>query len=386
MPDYDAWDLTSDFTVAQASCLWCEVDSDISFHYQKSKNPRIAAIEQMLVSEIRAGRLRADSTQNFMASIGDYATSLVSRDALIELAERKGLAPKFLFPAARQPSSQAQASALLAPREGSTSAHDKSTSPLGQSVEGGKVTADPQGRGGLTVADDDVGRLADIYLEGRRILDELVEARTVEEAMRAVGREIAWRNAMLPVVERVFSPVDRARLYILHELEPEETERVADVSAFNRDHAQSMVCHDARLYRLGKKLDGLDSAWGKNIGRPARRGRKPGSGTTPNDPLIAEALQIANTKEASSDWAEADPDRTGFPGRPPKAKHLIEQEFQRRVDAGEVCSTLTEEVGALLEWLRGEHPSAPRPTPKTIKNNIRDSYRRYEQKQRPTAQ
>ena len=157
-----------------------------------------------------------------------------------------------------------------------------------------------------------------------------------------------------------------------------------------------MVCHDARLYRLGKKLDGLDSAWGKNIGRPARRGRKPGSGTIPNDPLIAEALrvvntiaealQIANTKEVSSDWAEPDPEHTGYPGRPPKAKHLIEQEFQRRAHADEVCSTLTEEVGALLEWLRGEHPSAPPPTLKTIKNNIRDSYRRYEQKQRPTAQ
>ncbi len=235
------------------------------------------------------------------------------------------------------------------------------------------------------VQDEEIQRLADIYLEGRRILDELIEARTVEEAMRAVECEIAWRDAMLPVVERVFGPVARARLYILHELEPEETERVIGASAFNLDHALSMVCHDARFYRLGKKLDSLDSAWRKDAGRAGRREREPGSGTIPDDLLIAEALQMVNTREASSDWASPDPHSSGFPGRPPKGKHLIEQEFRRRADAGEVCSTLPEEARALLEWLKGEHQSAPPPTVKTITNNIRGLYRKYEQKQRPTA-
>ncbi len=61
--------------------------------------------------------------------------------------------------------------------------------------------------GGVMVQDEEIQRLADIYLEGRRILDELVKARTVEEAMRAVECEIAWRDAMLPVVEREFGPV-----------------------------------------------------------------------------------------------------------------------------------------------------------------------------------
>ena len=108
MPDFDAWDLTNDFTVAQASCLWCEEDPGISFRIQKSENPKIAAIEQMLVSEITAGRLLADSTKNALNSIGDYSSSLVNRKALEELAERKGVMPKFLFPAARQPSSEVQ--------------------------------------------------------------------------------------------------------------------------------------------------------------------------------------------------------------------------------------------------------------------------------------
>ena len=93
-----------------------------------------------------------------------------------------------------------------------------------------------------------------------------------------------------------------------------------------------------------------------------------------------------NTKEALSDRAEPDPHRTGYPGRPAKAKHLIEQEFQRRVDAGEVCPTLPEEARTLQEWLKGEHPSAPPPTVKTIRNNIRGQFRRYEEKLRPTAQ
>jgi hypothetical protein len=126
-------------------------------------------------------------------------------------------------------------------------------------------------------------------------------------------------------------------------------------------------------------------AWCEIAGLPGRRGRKPVSGKIRGDPLIVEALRIANTKEASLDWTEPDPRRTGFPGRPPKGKHLIEREFQRRADAGEVCSTLHDEADALLEWLISEHPSAPPPTVKTIKNNIRSLYRRHEQKQRPTA-
>ena len=69
-----------------------------------------------------------------------------------------------------------------------------------------------------------------------------------------------------------------------------------------------------------------------------------------------------------------DPYTTGFPGRPPKLKHLIEQEFQRRVEAGEVCSSLPAEARALLDWAKTKHPKAPPPTEKTIKNNIRALY------------
>jgi hypothetical protein len=103
---------------------------------------------------------------------------------------------------------------------------------------------------------------------------------------------------------------------------------------------------------------------------------------------VAEAVR-AKMKRAESVDEKADaPDlhSSGFPGRPPKAKHLIEREFQRRADAGEVCSTLPEEASALLVWLKGKHPSASPPTVKTIKNNIRSLYRGYKPKKRPTPE
>ncbi len=294
MPDYDAWDLVNDFTVAQASCLWCGVDPDISFLIQKSKNPQIAAIEQMLVSEIRAGRLRADSTQNFLSSIGNYSESLVTREALKELAERKELKPKFLF---RTPQ------ALV---------------PMKEEILDFKLKKDSW---------------------------------TLTEA-----------------------------LFTLHGCQPPGNESVDELGSYFPEACvlalnsikSGTLCRETRITG---EIQFIESparwfAWALEKNLP-----------------IADTVRAKMMRGDSVDEkADApDPHSSGFPGRPPKAKHLIEQEFRRRADAGEVCSTLPEEAGALLEWLKGEHPSAPPPTVKTIKNNIRGLYRRYGQKQRPTA-
>jgi hypothetical protein len=72
-----------------------------------------------------------------------------------------------------------------------------------------------------------------------------------------------------------------------------------------------------------------------------------------------------------------DPDRhSGMPGRPGKARHLIEDEFMRRGQSGELAGSLALEARALLDWLSLNYPQHSRPTIRTIQNNIRAEYRR----------
>ena len=68
--------------------------------------------------------------------------------------------------------------------------------------------------------------------------------------------------------------------------------------------------------------------------------------------------------------------RTGLPGRPGKAKHLIEDELARRAAERRLAPTLTEEANALRAWLSVRHPKTPRPAMVTIRNNIRHEYNR----------
>jgi hypothetical protein len=74
--------------------------------------------------------------------------------------------------------------------------------------------------------------------------------------------------------------------------------------------------------------------------------------------------------------AHDEPLRTGVPGRPTSWR-LIEQEFRRRCDAGEVALSLGSESRILSTWLKEAHPDYPRTTPKTIENNLRSAYNAY---------
>jgi hypothetical protein len=67
--------------------------------------------------------------------------------------------------------------------------------------------------------------------------------------------------------------------------------------------------------------------------------------------------------------------RTGAPGRP-SAMHLVEEEYRARWQRGEADTSIVAEAAALADWLRTEHPQAPRLTPKTIANRLRDDHRR----------
>jgi hypothetical protein len=62
--------------------------------------------------------------------------------------------------------------------------------------------------------------------------------------------------------------------------------------------------------------------------------------------------------------------RTGTQGRPTKSWPVIEQEFNRRRGEGKTASSREGEAKALVAWLKDTHPTAERPTAKTIQNNL----------------
>ena len=132
-------------------------------------------------------------------------------------------------------------------------------------------------------------------------------------------------------------------------------ERLAEgVAAGQRGPDERLECakREARvLARSDRRATGDDSFWNR--------------------------YKVAKSRLRSPDKSSPDPHATGLPGRPPKLKHLIEQEFRRRAEAGEVCSSLAAEARALRDWAAESHPKAPTPTEKTIANNIRDPYRQH---------
>jgi hypothetical protein len=69
---------------------------------------------------------------------------------------------------------------------------------------------------------------------------------------------------------------------------------------------------------------------------------------------------------------------SGFPGRPSKGRHLIEDEFRCRMNAGKTLASVADEAAVLLEWLIDTHPKMSRPTVKTIENNIRAIHRQWQ--------
>ncbi len=65
--------------------------------------------------------------------------------------------------------------------------------------------------------------------------------------------------------------------------------------------------------------------------------------------------------------------RTGASGRP-TSKHLVDTELQRRAATGSLLPSLKREAESLEQWLKKEHPDAPRMTAKTIENSFRHFY------------
>ena len=79
--------------------------------------------------------------------------------------------------------------------------------------------------------------------------------------------------------------------------------------------------------------------------------------------------------------------RTGLAGKP-TSWHLVEMECRRRWQAGErhpgsIGESRSDWARSLLEWLEREHPSAPRPTEKTLKSKLAGLLRELARSDRP---
>jgi hypothetical protein len=81
-----------------------------------------------------------------------------------------------------------------------------------------------------------------------------------------------------------------------------------------------------------------------------------------------------STKPVSSPSPE-EPPRSGAPGRP-TSMHLVDAEFERRVKAGIVAPSLNKEAETLAAWLKKNHPTMPAAKASSIRNYLREIYRK----------
>jgi hypothetical protein len=107
------------------------------------------------------------------------------------------------------------------------------------------------------------------------------------------------------------------------------------------------------------------------------------AGWIPSEVIIPRQVRRRDIERV---WPRLLATGTGAPGRPSKSMHLIEREFERRKDAGEVLPQLAAEARHLLTWLPHAHPDAEPPTEKTIKNRLRDAHRDWRERMNPEAE
>lgn len=70
----------------------------------------------------------------------------------------------------------------------------------------------------------------------------------------------------------------------------------------------------------------------------------------------------------------------GTPGRPGKGIDIIEIEFQRRIESGEIEPSLAAESRLLADWYHRTYPRRDPPTAKTVENRIRLKYKEAKSK------
>lgn len=83
-----------------------------------------------------------------------------------------------------------------------------------------------------------------------------------------------------------------------------------------------------------------------------------------------KGLHILNTPDDGASMM-----KTGYSGRPPLSRDVIEAEFARRIEAGEIEPSMVRQSLVLLDWFKINHPGKPAPKAKSIENNLRKAYR-----------
>ena len=92
----DHWNLVDVFTLEQAAYLWCEREPRmITADFTSGSGAK--AMLQAFIGAIKQRELTVDHSTNALAQIGEYRTSMVSREALVRYARSRNTFPKFLF-------------------------------------------------------------------------------------------------------------------------------------------------------------------------------------------------------------------------------------------------------------------------------------------------
>ena len=95
--------------------------------------------------------------------------------------------------------------------------------------------------------------------------------------------------------------------------------------------------------------------------------------------LVDVPPDIQEKLAARADCPSHETARTGGPGRPTSI-HLVEREFERRIQANQVKERVGLQAAALREWFIRTHPDLPPPEKKTIENRIRSSFNKAKQR------
>ncbi len=168
---------------------------------------------------------------------------------------------------------------------------------------------------------------------------------------------------------------------------PSDIEMLQDMIARLRAPASQWAADSSRglaaralSNSFGRILEAQRNAWEQQAREKEQRQEREVAMVSALDGILRTLKGVAEPPQKHDDELQDHEEeltllRSGAPGRP-SVMHFIEEEFDRRVDEGQMEDTLSEQARVLSKWLRSAHPDFPRVTPKTIENRLRASFRR----------